>query len=239
MIDRERLHIDGYGVLHGAIPAEWLDDLRAAFDAGVKPPDQWPVPRGADWRHSLLDLSATVRAVCRLPALLSVVGELIGERFFLAQVEGREPMPGGGQQNLHRDLSDQRPGDKASAIAYFDDYGPANGATRIVPGSHRPRPGAPSFDVNDESRSVQLSGGAGNILVFDVDLVHGGCVNRTGARRRSILVTYFAERLYESHLETVKLRNVRMDAVEWFDPAGKPCNGPREEESKVRFFVGP
>ena len=33
MIDHEQLHRDGYALLRGAIPAQWLDDLRAAFDA--------------------------------------------------------------------------------------------------------------------------------------------------------------------------------------------------------------
>lgn len=220
MIDHKRLHQDGYALLRGAIPTEWLDDLRAAFDAGVMPSDQWPVPRGADWRHSVLDLDPKVQAVCHLPELLAVVGGLIGERFFLSQVEGREPLAGGGYQNLHRDLSAQRPGDTVNAIAYFDDYGPENGATRIVPGSHRPTQDEPPFDFNDESRSVQLSGSAGDILVFDADLVHAGSLNPTGARRRSILIGYFAGPLYATHLGTVNLRNIRMDKVGWFDPPG-------------------
>ena len=219
MVDREQLHRDGYALLRRAIPTAWLDELRAAFDAGVKPSDQWPVPRGADWRHSLLDLDPKVQAVCRLPQLLAVVGELIGERFFLAQVEGREPLVGGGYQTLHRDLSTQRPGDTAKVMAYFDDYGPDNGATRIVPGSHRSAPGEPPFDFNVESRSVQLSGEAGDILVFDADLVHAACVNPTGARRRSILMTYFAEPNYAAHLKTAKLRNIRMETSERFEPS--------------------
>ncbi|MBP5077771.1 phytanoyl-CoA dioxygenase family protein [Pseudomonas chlororaphis] len=219
MIDREQLHREGYVLLRRAIPAEWLDDLRAAFDAGVMPSSQWPVPRGMDWRHSLLDADLTVQAVCRLPQVLAVVGELIGERFFLSQVEGREPLAGGGHQQLHRDLSAQRPGDIANALAYFDDYGPENGATRIVPGSHRPGPGEAPFDFTDESRSVQLSGTAGDILVFDVDLVHAGSLNSLGARRRSLLISYFSEPLYASHLETLGLRNIRMDTSERFDPA--------------------
>jgi len=225
MTDREQLHRDGYVLLRRAIPAEWLDDLRAVFDAGVKPSDQWPVPRGMDCRHSLLDVDAKVQAVCRLPELLAVVGELIAERFFLSQVEGREPLAGGGHQRLHRDLSAQRPGDMANALVYFDDYGPGNGATRIVPGSHRPEPGAPPFDFNDESRSVQLSGSAGDILVFDVDLVHAGSLNAIGARRRSLLISYFADPLYASHLETVGLRNIRMDTSERFDPADFALKG--------------
>lgn len=218
MIDRNLLHREGHALLHRAIPAEWLDDLRDAFDTGVKPSEQWAVPRGADWRHSMLDLDAKVQAVCRLPPLLEVVGELIGERFFLAQVEGREPLAGGGHQGLHRDLSAQRPGDTVNALAFFDDYGPGNGATRLVPGSHRPAPGAPLFDLGDESRCVQLAGAAGDILVFDADLLHAGSLNPTGARRRSILIGYFAEPRYASHLETVHLRSVRMDTSERFDP---------------------
>ncbi|HVY22635.1 MAG TPA: phytanoyl-CoA dioxygenase family protein [Steroidobacteraceae bacterium] len=218
MIDRQQLHQDGYVLLRRVIPAEWLSDLRTAFDAGVKPSNQWPVPRGPDWQHAMMDLDSTVQAVCRLPEMLAVAGELIGERFFLSQVEGREPVQGGGYQQLHRDMSTQRPGDSVSALAYLDDYGPGNGSTRIVPGSHRHQPGEPLFDFNDESRSVQLSGFAGDILVFDVDLVHAGSLNVTGKRRRSILIGYSAETLYAAHLQTMKLRNVRMDTTERFDP---------------------
>ncbi|MEH6351981.1 phytanoyl-CoA dioxygenase family protein [Pseudomonas sp. 3JA] len=220
MADHKQLHQDGYALLRQAIPNEWLADLRAVFDAGVKPSDQWPVPRGMDWRYSMLDDDSKIQAVCRLPQLLAVAGELIGERFFLSQVEGREPLAGNGHQQLHRDLSAQRPGDIAIALAFFDDYGPENGATRIVPGSHRPEPDAPPFDFNDESGAIQLSGSAGDILVFDVDLVHAGSLNVIGARRRSILISYFSESLYASHLETVALRNIRMDTSDRFAPSG-------------------
>ncbi|AMZ75162.1 MULTISPECIES: phytanoyl-CoA dioxygenase family protein [Pseudomonas] len=220
MADHKQLHQDGYALLRQAIPNEWLADLRAVFDAGVRPSDQWPVPRGIDWRCSMLDDDPKIQAVCRLPQLLAVAGELIGERFFLSQVEGREPLAGNGHQQLHRDLSAQRPGDIAIALAFFDDYGPENGATRIVPGSHRPEPDAPPFDFNDESGAIQLSGSAGDILVFDVDLVHAGSLNVIGARRRSILISYFSESLYASHLETVALRNIRMDTSDRFAPSG-------------------
>ena len=225
MIDREQLHRDGYVLLRQVIPAEWLDGLRAAFDAGAMPSDRWPVPRGPGWQHSLLDLDPKVQAVCRLPAVLAVVGELIGERFFLAQAEGREPLKGGGYQTLHRDLSVERPGDTAKALVFFDDYGPGNGATRIVPGSHRPGPGDAPLDPNDESRSVQISGSAGDILVFDSDLVHAGSVNPTGDRRRSMLVCYFAEQHHAMNLTTASLRSIRMDTSERFDPAEFPLGG--------------
>jgi ectoine hydroxylase-related dioxygenase (phytanoyl-CoA dioxygenase family) len=216
--DRQRLHQDGCTVLRGAIPMPWLYGLRDAFDAGVKPSDHWPVPRGWGWRHSLLDLDENVRSVCRLPALLAVVGELMGQRFFLAQVEGRELLAGGGQQALHRDMSAQRPGDTVIAIAFFDDYGADNGATRWIAGTHRPDQSSSVANNSDESMAVQLSGQAGDILVFDADLLHAASLNPTGARRRSMLINYFAEPRYVAHLETARLRSVRMDPVEWFEP---------------------
>lgn len=213
LADPEQIHRDGYALLRGAIPAQWLGELQREFDAGVKANDQWPVPRGADWRYSLLDLSPVVQSVCRLPGLLAAAGALIGERFFLAQVEGREPLAGGGHQGLHRDYSAQRPGDTVLAIAFLDDYGYENGATRVVPGSHRQT----HLDLNDSSQAMQISGNAGDILVFDADLVHAGSQNISGARRRSLLVSYFADPLYASHLETAQLRSIRME-TSWFDP---------------------
>ncbi|MBX3658475.1 MAG: phytanoyl-CoA dioxygenase family protein [Ramlibacter sp.] len=213
-----QLHQNGYALLRQAIPAEWLAVLRAAFDAGVMPSDQWPVPRAAGWRHSMLDLDRQVQAVCRLPVLLAAAGALIGERFFLAQVEGREPLAGGGHQGLHRDLSAGRPGDTVNALAYLDDYGPANGATRLVPGSHRTTPSERPLDSNDESRALQMSGVAGDILVFDADLLHGGSLNPTGGRRRSLLMGFFSESRYDAHCETAGLRGIRMDTSERFDP---------------------
>ncbi|MBD9517476.1 phytanoyl-CoA dioxygenase family protein [Pseudomonas sp. PDM22] len=217
-LDYQRLHSEGYALLRQAIPRALLEELRAAFDANVLPSDRWPVPRGVDWRHAQIDLEPCAQAACRLPPLLEAAGALIGERFFLAQAEGREPLPGGGHQQLHRDLSARRPGDMVSALAFLDDFSPENGATRLAPGSHRHAPGQPPFDFLDESHSLQLSGRAGDILVFDVDLVHAGSLNSSGARRRTLLISYRAEPLYAAHLETLGLRNVRMDTAERFDP---------------------
>lgn len=187
MTSRELLHSKGYTLLFGAVPTMWLAALRIAFDTGIKPSNEWPVPRGIDWRHSQLDTDPVVQALCRLPPLLAVVGELIGERFFLSQVEGREPLINGGQQQLHQ----------------------------------------PLFDFTDESRSVQLTGSAGDILIFDADLIHAGSLNASGARRRTLLITCFSDSLYATHLETVGLRSIQMDTTERFDPEDfvfKPLN---------------
>ncbi len=96
-------------------------------------------------------------------------------------------------------------------MIFLDRYGPDNGATRVVP-----RP----LDRGDPDEAMALiqSGEAGDILVFDADLLHGASLNRSGARRRSLLVSFMPERERKGQDATRWLRNVRMDTSEMFVP---------------------
>ena len=209
---------DGYLLLRGAVPVAWRDALRAAFDAGVGTGDQWAAPRGTGWRHALVDLDPTVQRTCRLPPLLAVGAQMLGGPFFLAQVEGREPLPGAGHQPLHRDGAGTK---TVSALVFLDAFGPDNGATRVVP-RHLDQGlvdrGLVDQSEPDETLSVILAGEAGDILAFDADLLHGATCNRSGARRRSLLLGFMPEHNRVSQNACRAVRNVRMDTSEVFIP---------------------
>lgn len=206
---------DGCMVLTGVIPADWIAPLRSAFEAGYRPPGEWPVPRGPEFRHAMVDADPFVQRVCRLPAVLAAAAHIIGQPFFLAQVEGREPRAGLGHQKLHRD-GHGGPHRVLSALAFLDPFGPENGATRVAPGTHN---GEPADGRMAESRARFIKGNAGDILLIDTEVLHGGSRNISGAPRRSLLFTYFAEVSLADHLRTRSMRGVGMEVAEIFVPA--------------------
>ena len=214
--DATRLDACGYLLLRGLIPSDWIAPLRAAFESGVLPSDQWPVQRGHDWRHALVDLDATVQRVCRLPTLLSAAQHVLRRPFFLAQVEGREPRPGGGAQLLHRDGPGCDIVQTVSVLAFLDPFGPKNGATRVVPGTHRGEAGTATGQSHDAQTRV-MAGQAGDVLLFGSTLLHGATCNHSGAPRRTLLICYAVEALRDTYDCTRAMRAVRMDNDETFD----------------------
>jgi ectoine hydroxylase-related dioxygenase (phytanoyl-CoA dioxygenase family) len=206
--ESEDLARDGFVVLREAMDGAMLAKARAAFEAGYLPSDQWPAVRGQDWRHALVDLDPVIEQVCRLPSLLAAMKQVIGAPFFLMQVEGREPRQGNQPQPLHRDGTEDGPA-YAAAMVFLDDYGAGNGATQVVPGSHRP-------GDYDSGSAIVLEGKAGDILALDFNVLHGATTNHSGAPRRSLLVTYADLRQRENMRESRAIRGVRMDDSEVF-----------------------
>lgn len=74
-------------------------------------------------------------------------------------------------------------------------------------------------------RAQFIEGRACDVLVFDADLLHAASLNCGGACRRLILICYFAKPHHAQHLQTARLRRVRMDTGQRYDTCGVALPG--------------
>lgn len=110
------------------------------------------------------------------------------------QVSLRAPGPGYGEQDLHRDAMEGLPlasPEVVTAIVALTDFTDANGATRIIPGSHRSTQRAASFRARRHSDDeVILTGAAGTAFVFNGHALHGGGHNTSTAHRYALQIVW-------------------------------------------------
>lgn len=188
----DELHDTGYTLLHGRVSPELVSDLRTALEAVYR--SEAHVPRqtaepGSLRAYNLVRRGAVFREALQFPPVIEVVEAVLGRDCILHSFEARSALPGGGQQSLHRDMPfvPETPL-SINVVWMLDDFTEENGATRVVPGSHR-RPEGPERDrvYPDEVLAVAP---AGTLLLFDTMTWHGGGPNRTDRLRRGIHVHY-------------------------------------------------
>ena len=142
-------------------------------------------------------LTASVRA-CRL---LASVHHVLGGAFKLCSLTARVAYPGHGAQQLHPDWSEEptvrlEPPEYrvCNSLWLLDEFTPTNGATRVLPGSHRR--GLTGDSLADASaphpQQAIVLGQQGSVTVFNAHLLHGGTTNRSD-KPRWCLNAYFVE----------------------------------------------
>ena len=126
------------------------------------------------------------------PLVLGVLDRVLGHYQLSAPV-GIEIGPGEAAQSLHRDegvYPVPHPHDElvTNVMWALDDFTETNGATRIVPASHR---GAlERADATTPTVSVEIP--AGSVMIYLGSLWHGGGANRTGRARLGVAIEYIA-----------------------------------------------
>jgi ectoine hydroxylase-related dioxygenase (phytanoyl-CoA dioxygenase family) len=178
---------DGYVVVPGALDSEWVGRLCRAFEDA-------PAQSGGTQHVEITDETPEAeswRALEHHPVLKGAAEHLLSQTYCLGGLHGRNPRPGFGQQGLHSDCL-RGPGDECiliTALWMLDDFTPENGATRVVPGSHRiTRPlskglAQPLARHPDEKIIV---GRSGSVLMFNGYLWHSGRRNDSEGPRRAV-----------------------------------------------------
>ena len=192
------IRLDGYEVLHGVLSAAQLTAAREAVDAAVAGGgDGVEVRAGTVWiRDATSVLGDAVTDLARMPQVLEVVGQLLGEGPVLSGSVMRNPVGETAQQGLHVDWAGPiAPGhdQQAQAMFFLDDVVADNGPPRLVPGTHRSGSIPPKNLAEPRARHRDeccVTGPAGDALVFSSHLWHSGTANTTGRPRRVITLTY-------------------------------------------------
>ena len=187
---------DGYAIVTGLLDGERARRVREELAAVFELPDdlvlkgkRLPAGGGEHTIH-VCNLFARTRAadhVATDPLLLKVIEGVLGPAFQLSVACAMRPGPGAVNQVLHRDdvmYGVPRPHFPvvANTLIALDDFTRENGATRVVPGSHR------SVEpVDQDAAAVDAEMPAGSLLVWDGAVWHGSGANRTADRYRTSL----------------------------------------------------
>ncbi len=145
------------------------------------------------------------------PLLLGVLDRVLGLYQFSAPV-GIEIGPGEVAQVIHQDdivypLGWPHDDVLVNTMWAFDDFTEANGATRVVPGSHR----RPTADHPDDMGTVAVEMPAGSVIFYPGTVLHGGGANTTDRPRLGVILEFVSAwlRPQENHVIGVPRHVVR------------------------------
>ena len=142
---------------------------------------------------NLVDKGEVFERMIAMPAILEWVRHVLGPEFKLSSLNARSANPHSDwAQPLHADAG-AVPDDQGfwvcNTVWMLDDFTAHNGATRMVPGTHR-RGALPQAVLADPAAphpgEVLITGLAGSVVVQNAHIWHGGTANRTGAPRRAL-----------------------------------------------------
>jgi ectoine hydroxylase-related dioxygenase (phytanoyl-CoA dioxygenase family) len=199
---RRELDEKGYVLLEDAMGDALLTELRASIrnlfeSEGDRAGQEFRTEANAHRLANLVDKGDVFRRAIVLPEVLECVRHVLGPGIKLSSLNARSADPHSeAGQPLHVDMAaipDEQGYWVCNTIWMLDDFTSDNGATRMIPGSHRW--GTRPQDVLDDPlaphpEEVLLTGRAGSIAVMNAHLWHGGTANRTSSPRLAMHAFY-------------------------------------------------
>jgi ectoine hydroxylase-related dioxygenase (phytanoyl-CoA dioxygenase family) len=194
-----RIERDGYTIVEDAFSASFadglLDDLaRLEHDLGIVPADNGFEGRQT-WRiYNLLAHGERFEQIPVWPTVLPVVEGVLDAGCLVSSLSSIAIGPGELAQPIHADdqvmpLPKPHPATVCNTMWALTDFTEANGATRVIPGTHL-ADDSPVYGQPYDSVPAEMA--KGSVLVWHGSLWHGGGANHTGERRVGIAMNYCA-----------------------------------------------
>jgi ectoine hydroxylase-related dioxygenase (phytanoyl-CoA dioxygenase family) len=195
----KQLDEDGYTIVEDAIEPDLLDELASALLDLERFFDVRPAGNSFEGAHTLrvYNLLALGRVWERVPVhphVLPLVEEVLDHGCLISSLSSITILPGETAQPIHADdqlLPIPKPHvpTVCNSMWALTDFTDANGATRIVPGSHR-YDHSPDYGAPYDSVAAEMP--RGSVLVWHGSLWHGGGANTTDEPRVGIAMNYCA-----------------------------------------------
>jgi ectoine hydroxylase-related dioxygenase (phytanoyl-CoA dioxygenase family) len=188
----------GYTVVENAIEPDLVDALASALERLERERAVKPAGNDFEGRHTvriynLLAYGAPFDRIPVHPSVLPIVEGVLDPGCLISSLSSIAIDPGEIPQPIHSD--DQViPLDKphrplvCNSMWALTDFTEANGATRLVPGSHRLA--SPEYGGAYDTIAAEMP--KGSVLIWDGALWHGGGANRSQARRTGVAMNYCA-----------------------------------------------
>ena len=187
---------DGYAILENYLSAEDVGAKRADLERVLaKNPTGRNDFEGFSTQriYALFAKTRTFDAQATDPLILGVVEHVLGPGFLLSAPVGISIGPGEKAQPVHRDdgvYPVARPHRElvVNTIWALDDFTEENGATVVIPGSHKWIDERPS----EGSSVVRAVMPAGSVMLFVGSIFHGGGANKTDRSRLGVILEFCA-----------------------------------------------
>jgi ectoine hydroxylase-related dioxygenase (phytanoyl-CoA dioxygenase family) len=217
-----RVARDGYTIVTDVFDADRaiaLRDelLRLEAELGVVPAGN-SFEGARTWRiYNLLAHGPLFEAIPVDRVVLPIVEGVLDEGCLVSSLSSIAIGPGERAQPIHADdqvmpLAKPHVPTVCNTMWALTDFIEANGATRLVPGSHL-FDHSPTYGQHYDSIPAEMP--AGSVLVWHGSLWHGGGANRTDERRWGIAMNYCAGWIRQQENQQLGLD---LDLVAGFDP---------------------
>jgi len=217
----ERLQRDGYTIVPNAIAPDLIEALSETLARLEHDLDAKPAMNGFEGHrtvriYNLLAHDPVFAQVPVHPAVLPIVEGVLDDGCLISSLSSIAIDPGETAQPIHADdqvipLEKPHAPIVCNSMWALTDFTEANGATRLVPGSHRKS--SPDYGGDYETIAAEMP--KGSVLIWDGALWHGGGVNRTDKRRTGIAMNYCAGFIRQQENQQLGLSP---DLVRGFEP---------------------
>jgi len=219
----ERLERDGFTIVRDAFAAGLASAIHADIDRleaelGVGFGGNGFEGHATTRVYNLLALGELYAQVPVHPVVLPLMHHLLGTGCLVSSLSAITIHPNEIAQPIHADdqvipIPKPHKAVTANSMWAITDFTEANGATRVIPGSHL-ADHSPAYGQHYDSICAEMP--AGSILVWDGGLWHGGGANATGARRRGLAMNYCAGFIRQQENQQL---GIPLDVVRTFSPA--------------------